>query len=243
MSATYPVAKARAEHLAANPNADVQHGGLCQKVARTIVNTQAFGSSAQIACKASMQHLHAGQVLAGGMVYFENPNVPDSKEFWHAAFAIESGMVWSTDILKFGHLDLVHWTVIRDKWHMRLVGTIDATPYDTLHMAPVPAPKPPVVTLPAASLNAVIAAATHDPARPQGGVTPGAKDDVLLVERALVEVGLLGKSFVDGSFGTRTRDAYANWQRKTVPGPYDGIPGRVSLTALGKKTGNFRVVT
>ncbi|MFE5616284.1 hypothetical protein [Streptomyces sp. NPDC056524] len=40
------------------------------------------------------------------------------------------------------------------------------------------------------------------------------------------------------SFGTRTRDAYAQWQKRArVGGPYDGIPGVASLRLLGQKHG------
>ncbi|HEY5837180.1 MAG TPA: peptidoglycan-binding protein LysM, partial [Streptomyces sp.] len=47
----------------------------------------------------------------------------------------------------------------------------------------------------------------------------------------------------DGSFGTRTRDAYAAWQRHCgYTGPAaDGIPGKASLARLGEKHG-FKVV-
>lgn len=103
---------------------------------------------------------------------------------------------------------------------------------------PAPAPKP----LPRVSLASVKAASVKDPARPTGGTTPGSGDDVLLVEKALVKVGLLESRWADGSYGTKTREAYANWQRRTVPGPYDGIPGITSLNKLAYKTRLFKVV-
>lgn len=103
--------------------------------------------------------------------------------------------------------------------------------------------KPKPVVPPAVSLKAVIAASTKDPSRPQGGTTAGAKDDVLLVERALVRVGLLAQAYVDGSFGTKSREAYAAWQKRSgVGGPYDGIPGIASLVKLANATRIFRVV-
>lgn len=105
-----------------------------------------------------------------------------------------------------------------------------------------PVPPPPVPVLPTVSLSEVRTAATRDPARPTGGITPGARDDVILVERALVAKGMLEARWVDGSFGTKTRTAYAAWQKKVpVPGPYDGIPGIQSLTALGSQTNLFKV--
>lgn len=42
----------------------------------------------------------------------------------------------------------------------------------------------------------------------------------------------------DGSFGSVTRIAYANWQKRArVGGPPDGIPGIASLRLLGTKHG------
>ncbi|MEV6549062.1 endolysin [Streptomyces sp. NPDC051597] len=87
------------------------------------------------------------------------------------------------------------------------------------------------------SLAHVIAAARRDPGLPQGGTTY--KSEVLVVERALQAEGLLSATWVDGSFGTRTKTAYAAWQRRCgYSGPdADGIPGRDSLTRLGARHG------
>jgi len=102
--------------------------------------------------------------------------------------------------------------------------------------AGTPVPKP----LPAVSLSAVQNAARKDPGAPQGhGV---AAQSAVLVEKALLKVGLLESRFVDGAWGSKTIDAYASWQRRTVPGPYDGIPGITSLTKLANVTHIFRVV-
>ena len=96
------------------------------------------------------------------------------------------------------------------------------------------APKPPATTA-TVSLAHIVAAAKKDPAATQGHTTY--KAEVLAVERALHAEGLLASQYVDGSFGTKTRSAYAAWQRRTVPGPYDGIPGMASLKKLGAKHG------
>lgn len=95
--------------------------------------------------------------------------------------------------------------------------------------APKPAPKPSV------SLKHIVYAAKHDPAAAQGHTSHRA--EVLLVEKALKAEGLLASQYIDGSFGSKTIAAYAAWQRRTVPGPYDGIPGKTSLTKLGAKHG------
>lgn len=91
------------------------------------------------------------------------------------------------------------------------------------------------------SLAHVVAAARRDPGLPQGGTTY--KTEVLAVERALQAEGLLSATWVDGSFGTKTKTAYSAWQRRCgYSGPdADGIPGRDSLTRLGARHG-FTVV-
>ncbi|GGX26911.1 peptidoglycan recognition protein family protein [Streptomyces chryseus] len=100
-----------------------------------------------------------------------------------------------------------------------------------------PAPKPPIKPAkPVVDLSNLRAAAIRDPSLPQGGTTHPA--DVKIVEAALVKEGLLPATYKDGSFGTRTRTAYANWQRRSGVGrPYDGIPGLTSLTKLGARYG------
>ncbi|WP_369190152.1 hypothetical protein [Streptomyces sp. R08] len=93
---------------------------------------------------------------------------------------------------------------------------------------------------PTVKLANVVAAAKADPKAAQGHTTHAA--DVKLVEAALKAEGLLAAKYAaDGSFGTTTIEAYADWQRKSgVGGPYDGIPGVKSLTLLGNKHG-FKV--
>jgi hypothetical protein len=98
------------------------------------------------------------------------------------------------------------------------------------------APKPPETsTTPQVSLRHIVYAAQHDPAAAQGHTSY--KAEVLLVEKALKAEGLLSSQYVDGSFGSKTVSAYAAWQKRTVPGPYDGIPGKTSLTKLGQRHG------
>lgn len=242
MSRTYEQAKARAQYLHLHPSPMVAQGGYCQGVACDIEGVVPFGRSAIIAWhNVPEEHKIHGKVVAGGMVYFDDPNVADTNEFGHATFGVEKGYVWSTDILKHGRLDLVHYTVITKHWGMRLLGTINSTPSQALHMAPVLTVP---VAKPAASLSALIRAAHLDPARPQGAVTPGSKDDVLLVEHALVKVGYMSNQFVDGSFGTITKGAYAKWQRACGYKGNEalGVPGQDSLTKLAVRTGLFRVV-
>lgn len=90
---------------------------------------------------------------------------------------------------------------------------------------------------PSVSLSKVREAARKDPDRPQGGTTPGAKEYVRIVEDALRKEKLLDAKWArDGSFETRTVQAYAAWQRRLGyrGSDADGIPGTKSLTMLGR---------
>lgn len=94
--------------------------------------------------------------------------------------------------------------------------------------------------LPAArrvSLAHVVAAARTDPGAAQGHRTYG--DEARIVEQALADEGLLDRRWVDGSFGTRTVEAYAAFQRSLGYRGADanGIPGQRSLRVLGERRG------
>lgn len=103
-------------------------------------------------------------------------------------------------------------------------------------------PTPPATSpaKPKVSLAHVVYAARHDPPAAQGHTSY--KAEVLVVERALKAEGLLSAQYVDGSFGTKTIEAYARWQRSPAGGGYvgadaDGIPGAASLRRLGVRHG------
>lgn len=97
-------------------------------------------------------------------------------------------------------------------------------------------PKP----LPLVSLKHVVAAAKRDPGLPQGGTTY--RQEVELVERALVQLNFLDAAWADGSFGTKTKAAYRLLQRHLgyTGADADGIPGSHSLTWLGQRSKLFR---
>ncbi|GAU66652.1 N-acetylmuramoyl-L-alanine amidase [Streptomyces sp. NBRC 110611] len=78
-------------------------------------------------------------------------------------------------------------------------------------------------------------AARRDPRAAQGHTTY--ETEVEYVEHALIAEGLLDATWGDGSFGTKTITAYAAWQRRLgyTGRDADGIPGRKSLTALGRR--------
>ncbi|WP_051468078.1 peptidoglycan-binding domain-containing protein [Actinomadura oligospora] len=100
-----------------------------------------------------------------------------------------------------------------------------------------PKPTAPQATvLPVVDMEATVLAAQIDPRRADSTLTPGAKDSVLAVEKALQAKGLLAAQWVDGYFGTSTTSAYAAYQRSLGYSGLDanGLPGKTSLTTLGQ---------
>lgn len=91
------------------------------------------------------------------------------------------------------------------------------------------------------NMEKLVLAAQLDPVKNSTGVTEGAAASVRLVEQALRAEGLLASKYVDGHFGTVTKSAYVRWQKslgyRGVAA--NGMPGRASLTELGK--GRFTV--
>lgn len=109
-----------------------------------------------------------------------------------------------------------------------------AEPTDPPTVPPKPQP------LPTVSLAHVVAAAKRDPGGPQGAALH--KAEVLLVEKALDKLNFLAPEWVDGSFGTKTREAYTRLQRHLgySGDGADGIPGKHSLTWLGLRSQLFK---
>ncbi|WP_228988584.1 peptidoglycan-binding protein [Streptomyces sp. DH8] len=89
---------------------------------------------------------------------------------------------------------------------------------------------------PVVDLSRLVAAARTDP--PKKG-TPVSYSGAKVVEQALVKEGLLAKGLADGHFGSATVAAYAKLQRRYgyTGRDADGIPGRTTLTRLGKAHG------
>ncbi|MER6602598.1 N-acetylmuramoyl-L-alanine amidase [Streptomyces parvus] len=176
---------------------------------------------------------------------FECVNLGDGKDPWpeaqllaieKAAAAICRAHGWSVrSVLR--HLDWqpgkidprgVDWDAMQARIAKRLGGKPATTPVKPAR------PKALVV-----DLSKLIAAARHNPAA-KG--TPVTYNGVRIVETALVDAGLLAKTYSDGHFGTTTVAAYSRWQKSKAGGGYtgkaaDGIPGKDSLTRLGKKYG------
>ncbi|NUP23595.1 MAG: N-acetylmuramoyl-L-alanine amidase [Streptomyces sp.] len=177
---------------------------------------------------------------------FECENLGDGKDPWPEAqlLAIEKVAAalcrahgWSAASV-IRHLDWqpgkvdprgIDWGAMHNRITERLGAKVPEKPATT----PAP-PKKPVV-----DLSQLIAAARSNPA---ASGTPVTYSGVRTVEAALVDAGLLAKKYSDGHFGSVTVQAYAAWQRSKAGGGYrgtaaDGIPGKASLTALGKAHG------
>jgi hypothetical protein len=159
----------------------------------------------------------------------------------YAGFRDGAPLCWTNDVAGRGRVSAVHPLWFVSHWSQPILGWCNDLNGVDLNL-PIPGGSKPTVTA-GVSVKAMVAAARNDPKRPQGGATPGSADDVRKVENGLVKVGMLDKRYVDGSFGTKSIDAYAKWQKSLgfKGKAADGIPGRVSLQRLGDKAG-FKVV-
>ncbi|WBP87035.1 peptidoglycan-binding protein [Kitasatospora cathayae] len=95
-----------------------------------------------------------------------------------------------------------------------------------------------IPALPRVSLANVVDAARTDPGAAQGYQSHA--DDVRPVEAGLVAEGLLAAQYgYDGSFGSTSVAAYAEWQRRCgySGDAANGIPGHDSLARLGERHG------
>ncbi|MDH6224372.1 N-acetylmuramoyl-L-alanine amidase [Streptomyces sp. MJP52] len=174
---------------------------------------------------------------------FECENLGDNKDPWPAeqveaivrvAAAICRAHGWSARSV-IRHLDWqpgkidprgpgLNWTDIKSRIE------------DRLGVKETPTPVVPKPARPKVDLSQLVAAARSNPkAKGQPVTYPG----VRLVEAALVDEGLLAKTYSDGHFGTSTLTAYARWQKRCgyTGRDADGIPGMTTLRKLGAKHG------
>lgn len=156
-------------------------------------------------------------------------------QYGHVAFSLGNGYVRSTDAAGRGKVGTVpldwfnrNWGYTRVGWTRDLNGVLLPFPITT-------------TTLPVVDLSQLITAAKSNPPAISGTVT---YRPTIYVERALAKIGYLAGGYVDGHYGRTTVAAYSRWQRALGYSGADanGIPGMSSLTALGRKTGLFRVV-
>lgn len=199
----------------------------CLVFTRTCFNVGAKFGSAEIGWgKTQFRHGIASTPPLGVPVWWTNGG--DG----HVAISAGDGTCYSTDIKRRGQVDVVAIAYITRHWGQTYRGWTEDVNGVRVYRATAP-------SRPAVSLRNVQDAARRDQFRPQGqGVH---ETDVVLVEKALRDLGLERAALVDGYAGTEFRKAYAKFQRAHVPPPYDGIPGRRSLTLMGDAHG-FRVV-
>ncbi|PVC80599.1 N-acetylmuramoyl-L-alanine amidase [Streptomyces sp. CS090A] len=185
---------------------------------------------------------------------FECVNLGDGKDPWptaqleaieRAAAALCRAHGWSERSV-IGHLEWQPGKIdprgftmasMRDRIGKRL--TPDPAPTKPPAAKPTTPTMPTPPKAPVVDLSKLIAAARSNP-KAKG--TPVTYAGVRIVEAALVDAGLLAKPLLDGHFGTATVTAYSRWQKSKAGGGYtgkaaDGIPGKDSLTRLGKRAG------
>ncbi|MFD4675331.1 peptidoglycan-binding protein [Lentzea sp. NPDC058450] len=121
------------------------------------------------------------------------------------------------------------------KWKTQSAATALAT-FAVLGCLTSSATQASAAPLPVVNMEAAVLAAQIDPRRADDTLTPGAKESVLAVERALQARDLLDARWVDGYFGTTTVTAYAAYQRSLgyTGLAANGLPGASSLAALGQ---------
>lgn len=142
-----------------------------------------------------------------------------------SAHCVRTSGVWLDTAGHYGHSNIPgngHW----DPGHLDTEALFAA--------APKPAPRKVV------DLSNILAARKADMPAATGHTTH--KADVLIVEHALNAEGLLSSTWVDGSWGQKTQDAYDAFRRKMgfSGKAATGAPGMESLTLLGKRH-NFEV--
>jgi hypothetical protein len=232
--------QAKAYALAQHKNPTRNWHNDCQMFARQCVGAAVFGASARLAYNSIPdEHRHGSTPPPpGSLAYYGLPGSGAG----HAVFVVEGGWVWSNDILRDGKIDKVRWDDIPEVWgsRYRFRGWIDWTPSGKID-----------VQFPTGGsgggtgvggkvhkvdVSAVRYAFEYDP-KDKGRLST--RDDVLLVEKALADLGLLPRTAVNGIAGLKNKAAYARFEKSQGYRP-NGIPEIKSLTALGS---NPRVKT
>jgi hypothetical protein len=239
---SYAQQTAYAEAQRLHPSDYIIKGGHCQEFARRDVNAPAYAASAlDAALKVPSAHrfdlAHARPGMMGFAAYRDSNG--HLRQYGHAFKLAEHGYVYSTDLPTHGRLGKVPLSLITTSagWNMPLLWFSDWTPFGIIPTLAVSAPAHVNII----DLSMIQAAAKTDPNSKQGHTTYA--HGVIIVEVALVKLGYLANNAYakDGSFGSLTRTAYAEWQKACKSPYHDGIPRSADLVALGKKYG-FKVV-
>jgi hypothetical protein len=143
---------------------------------------------------------------------------------------------WATKGGHYGHSNIPgndHW----DPGNINKAALFAAAPVTSTPTTPKPPTKP--ATKPSVSLKHILAARTADRPAPTGHATYPA--EVKIVEAALKAEGFLPAAYAsDGSWGTKTDDAYDEFRRKVMKlsgSDATGAPGLTSLKALAARHG------
>jgi hypothetical protein len=169
----------------------------------------------------------------------------NSQHYAVCALLGSSGMTEPTAAMLNGLRDAIEWLRREGDAGTEIRGHRDgyatACPGDALYAwVQRGAPRPDAPELPTVSLAGVVYAATH--ARADERRRPQYADDVARVQDALVaRKRLRAGAFERGIFDIPTKTAYSAEQRSQgfSGADADGVPGRTSLTALGR--GRFTV--
>lgn len=156
-----------------------------------------------------------------------------SHGFGHVAISAGGGYVWSNDVRQQGHIDRVKISSITTNWHQTYMGWTEDVNDVRIWTPPKAIPQHKAVVV---DLSNVQEAFKRDHSRPQGKGTHEA--DVLIVEHALADEGLLSEKWDDDGYaGHLSVAAYVKWQLRCGYTGRDanGIPGQGSLERLGRR--------
>lgn len=177
--------------------------GLCLVFVRSCFGIGAHFPSAAAAWNgAESKHRETdGNRVPRGVPYFWTGG---SQGFGHVVLTAGGGKCWSNDVTVAGGINLVHINDITRRWRQTPQGWTE-----DLNRVRVWRPPP----MPAIDFSDLVRAHRRDPSRPTGETTPGALVDVRRFERALSKKGYLDARFIDGSYGTKTVEGMARFQR------------------------------
>ena len=233
---TYEQAKAYAVAQHKNPTRDWTM--LCQMFSRQCVGAEVFGGSARVAYGniPPSHRFSSTPPPPGSLAYFGRAS--ENSGAGHVVFMVEGGYCWSNDILREGKIDKVHYTDITEAWgrtNYSFRGWIDWTPsgkIDVRLSTPGGGGGGTGVGGKVRKVDASLVRTAWKNDR-KGHRTEGARDDILLVEKALADLGFMPRGAVNGLVGPQSRPAYARWEKSIGIKP-DGYPGLPGLTRLGK---------
>lgn len=192
---------------------------MSQMFARQCVGATPFGVTAREAfnsAPATTRHT-SSPPPAGAIAYYGRPDQGSG----HAAFVVEGGRVWSTDILRPGRVDRVDWDVFVPEWGLAYRGWIDTCPAGPLPVQP----------------GGDLASYRQDRRVYRSKMRFGQadSDSVWNLQLALISTGLPFWDGPTGSYGRWTRRSCREFQRRLgfSGADADGIAGPLTVVRLG----------